>query len=168
MSKAASFLKKELLEMIPPVIFFFISFHILVLFRALMLRGYDVQISAAAGATVAALVIGKVVLIADAIPIINRFPDKPLIYNVAWKTVIYVVAALIVHYLEHLVPIWWKSKILVEANRTLLGEIVWPHFWAIQLWLVVLFFMYTTMRELTRTIGEHEVRRMFFGPLKNR
>ena len=24
-----------------------------------------------------------------ALPLINRFPNKPLIYNIAWKTVIY-------------------------------------------------------------------------------
>jgi hypothetical protein len=48
----------------------------------------------------------------------------------------------------------------------LLGEIVWPHFWAIQLWLVVLLFMYCAMRELIRAIGPSEVTRMFFGPAR--
>src|SRR5215510_15692454 len=32
-------------------------------------------------------------------PFINRFPDKPLMYNVAWKTVIYVAGAILIHYL---------------------------------------------------------------------
>jgi hypothetical protein len=63
---------------------------------------------AAAGATVGALLVAKVVLIADNLPVINRFPEKPLLYNVAWKTTIYVLAALVVHYLEHLVPVWWR------------------------------------------------------------
>ena len=60
-----------------------------------------------AAATVGALLIAKVVLIADKLPIINRFPEKPLIYNVVWKTVIYIGASLLLHYLEHLVPTWW-------------------------------------------------------------
>ncbi len=95
---------------------------------------------------------------------INRFPQQPLIYNVAWKTAIYVFAALLVHYLEHLVPVWWRVGSLTAANRQLLAEIVWPHFWAIQLWLVVLLLVYCAARELIRAIGPHEVRRMFFGP----
>ena len=119
--------------------------------------------STVAGATVAALVVGKVVLIADALPFVNRFPAKPLMYNVAWKTLIYIVAALVVHYLEHLIPVWWRMRDLAEANRQLGQEIVWPHFWAIQLWLLVLFFVYCAIRELVRAVGPREVRRMFFG-----
>jgi hypothetical protein len=46
----------------------------------------------------------------------------------------------------------------------LLKEIVWPHFWAIQILLVVLILMYVTMREVIREIGKDKVRQMFFGP----
>src|SRR5262245_16148577 len=154
----------EELEQIAPTIFFLISFHIVVLDRKLMLRQYGLPLSSIASATVAALLVAKVVLITDAFPFVNRFPDKLLMYNVVWKTVIYVSAALVVHYLEHLVPIWWHTGDLVAANRQLADEIVWPYFWAIQLWLVVLLFVYCTMRELVRAIGREKVVDMFFGP----
>ena len=159
-----AWLVREFREVIPPAIFFLVGFHMLALTRSLMLREYRVHAAATAGATVGALLVAKVVLIADSLPVINRFPERPLAYNVAWKTTIYVLAALVVHYLEHLVPLWWRLGNLGTANDRLLGEIVWPHFWAVQLWLVVLLFMYCAMRELIRAIGPHEVRRMFFGP----
>jgi hypothetical protein len=162
-SKLVERIVEEVREVLPPTIFFFVAFHILAFYRALMLRQYGVELFSIAGATVAALVVGKVVLLADLLPFVNRFPEKPLIYNVAWKTMIYVLAALVVHYLEHLVPLWWRAGDVGAANRQLLNEIVWPHFWAIQLWLLVLLFMYCTMRELIRAIGPHEVKRMFFG-----
>jgi hypothetical protein len=155
---------REFREVLPPAIFFLIGFHMLALTRSLMLREYGVHAAAAANATVGALLVAKVVLIADALPVVNRFPERPLIYNVVWKTTIYVLAALVVHYLEHLVPLWWRLGDLGTANHRLLEEIVWPHFWAIQLWLVVLLFLYCAMRELIRAIGPHEVKRMFFGP----
>ena len=155
--------KEELLELLPPTIFFFVAFHIIVVSRALMLREYGVKVSAVAGATIGALLVGKVVLLADKLPAVNRFPDKPLIYNVAWKTLIYVLGALVVHYLEHLVPVWWRMGNLATANRHLLDEVVWPHFWAVQLWLVILLFVYCALRELIRAIGAREVRAMFFG-----
>ena len=158
-----TWLVREFREVIPPAIFFLIGFHMLALTRSLMLREYGVHAAAAAGATVGALLVAKVVLIADSLPVINRFPERPLVYNVAWKTTIYVLAALVVHYLEHLVPLWWRLGDLGAANHRLLGEIVWPHFWVVQLWLVVLLFMYCAMRELIRAIGPREVRRMFFG-----
>jgi len=156
---------EEVREVIPPTIFFLISFHILTLFRALMLRQHGIEMSAVAGATVGALVVAKVVLLADLLPFVNRFPEKPLIYNVVWKTAIYVLAALVVHYLEHLVPLWWRAGDFAAANRQLWDEIVWPHFWAIQLWLLVLLFLYCSLRELVRALGADVVRRMFFGPI---
>ena len=51
------------------------------------------------------------------------------------------------------------------ANEKLVAEIVWPHFWAIQILLAVLIVMYCTMREFIRVIGAEKVRRMFLGPL---
>ena len=163
MSKVWAKVKHELHEVIPPTIFFFVSFHIIALERALMVREYGLRLSATAGATVAALLVAKVVLIADMLPVINRFPEKPLIYNVVWKTAIYVVASMFVHYLEHLIPVWWRVGGLGAANEQLWREIGWPHFWAIQLLLVVLIFLYCLSRELIHVIGRDRVRKILFG-----
>ena len=114
---------------------------------------------------VGALVLGKAVLIADMLPVINRYPDKPLAYNVAWKTVIYVLAALVIHYLERLVDFWKEAGGFVAGNERLLAEMVWPHFWAIQIILVVLILGYCVMHELARVIGVSTLREMFFGKL---
>ena len=47
----------------------------------------------------------------------------------------------------------------------MLAEIVWPHFWAVQILLLVLILFYNTMRELVRVIGRDKVLEMFFfGP----
>ena len=78
---------------------------------------------------------------------------------------LYVLASLVVHYLEHLLPVWWREGDFVAANQRLLNEVVWPHFWVIQIWVVVLLFVYCAFRELVRAVGPHEVRRMFFGPV---
>ena len=51
---------------------------------------------------VAALILGKSVLLADMLPAINRYPDRPLVYNIGWKTAIYLLMALLIHYLERL------------------------------------------------------------------
>jgi hypothetical protein len=42
-------------------------------------------------------------------------------------------------------------------------ETVWPHFWLIQIWLAVLFFVYCAMRELVRAVGKEKVVEMFFS-----
>ena len=165
MTKLATKLKEEFFELLPPTIFFFVALHIVAFIRVLMLKGTGVAPSSSISIAVAALILGKAVLIADLLPMINRFPHKPLIYNVAWKTLIYLLMATLIHYLERLIDFWRQTGSFVAANRKLLAEIVWPHFWAIQIILFVLIVMYCIMHELVRVIGREKVLRIFFGPL---
>jgi hypothetical protein len=48
------------------------------------------------------------------------------------------------------------------ANSRLLEEINWPRFWSVQIWLLVLIFIYCEFRELIRVVGREEVIDMFF------
>lgn len=92
-------------------------------------------------------------------------PKKPLAYNIAWKTIIYLLMASIIHYLERLIDFSRQAGGLVAGNEKLLAEIVWPHYWAVQIILFLLIMMYCTGRELTRVIGKKKMLRLFFGPL---
>ena len=166
MSKLSAKIKEEIEALLPPTIFFFIALHLVALLRVLMLKGTGIALGTSVSVTVAALILGKAVLIADLLPFINRYPDKPLAYNVAWKTTVYVLVSMLVHYLEHLVDFWREGGGFIAGNQKLLAEIVWPHFWAIQILLVVLILIYCTMRELVRVIGGDKVRQIFFGPLQ--
>ena len=165
MTKLSSKLNEESLALLPSTIFFFVALHIVAFVRVLMLKGTGISPVSTMSIAVAALILGKAVLIADLLPMINRFPNKPLIYNVAWKTLIYLLAATLIHYSERLIDFWRQTGGLVAGNQKLLAEIVWPHFWAIQIILVVLIVMYCTMHELVRVIGREKVLRIFFGPM---
>ncbi len=165
MSKLSAKLKEEFFALLPPTIFFFVALHIVAFVRVLMLKGTGISPLSSISVAVAALILGKAVLIADMLPIINRFPDKPLIYNVAWKTLIYLLMASLLHYLERLVEFCRQAGGFLAGNKKLMAEIVWPHFWAIQVFLFVLIAMYCTMHELVRVIGREKVMRIFFGPM---
>ncbi len=165
MSKLSAKIKEEIKELLPPTIFFFVALHIVSIIRRLMLKGTGIALGTSVTVTLAALILGKAVVIADVLPFINRYPEKPLVYNIAWKTTIYVLVALLVHYLERLIDFWRETGGLIAGNQKLLAEIVWPHFWAIQILLVVLILAYCTIRELARAIGGDKARDMFFGPL---
>ena len=165
MHKALEKLKEEFFAVLPPTIFFFVSLHLVAFIRVLMAKGSQIPIGSTISIAVAALILGKAVLLADMLPGINRYPDKPLVYNVAWKTAIYLLVAAILHYLERLFDFSREAGGVAAGNEKLLAEIVWPHFWAVQIILFMLRVMYCTMRELTRVIGKEKVQRMFFGPL---
>ncbi len=168
MNKIAHTIKHELLEMVPPTIYFFVVLHIVALIRTLMVKGEGLPPATTASIAIAALVLGKSVLLANALPFINRFPERPLIWNVCWKSLIYFFVALFIHYLERLYDFWKEAPGFAAANEKLLAAIVWPHVLAIQILLTVLIVAYCVATELARVIGEKELRIMFFGPLPSR
>jgi hypothetical protein len=165
MSGAVAKIKHEFMKMLPPTIFFFVMLNIVLLVRALMTRGTGLSLPTFATVVVAALILGKAVLLANMLPFINRFPEKPLIWNAAWKTLIYTVVATFIHYLERLHEYWKETHALAAANHQLLAEMNWAHFVAIQILLLVLIFNYCVFAELARVIGEQRLKEMFLGPM---
>ena len=165
MTKLSTKLKEEFLALLPPTIYFFVALHIVAFVRVLMLEKTGIASSTSISIAVAALILGKAVLIADMLPFINRFPHRPLIYNIAWKTVIYLLISAVIHYLERLIDFWRETGGFVAGNQKLLSEIIWPHFWAIQIILFVLIAAYCMVHELVRVIGREKALRIFFGPM---
>lgn len=165
MKKLFEKVKEEFLAMLPPTIFFLITLHLVAVIRVLMLKGTGIALGSHFQVTIAALILGKAVLIADLMPFINLYPHKPLIYNVLWKTALYLLIATLIHYTERLLEFWKAADSFAAATEKMLAEIVWPHFWAVQILLLVLILFYSTIRELVRVIGRHKMLAIFFlGP----
>ena len=164
MRRLATKLRAEFLEILPPTLYFFVMLHLVAVIRMLMDKDTGLHPPASGSITVAAFILGKAVVIADLLPFINHYPEEPLIWNISWKTAIYVCVALVVHYLEHLYDFWKAAPGVVAANQRLFAEIVWPHFWATQILLALLILMYCVMSELVRVLGAAQMTAMFFGP----
>jgi hypothetical protein len=164
MYKILEKLKEEFFAILPPTIFFFVALHIVTFIRVLMAEGSHFVPFSTASIAVASLILGKSVLIADMLPPINRYPNKPLAYNIVWKTVIYLLMATVIHYVERLIDFSRQAGGLVAGNQKLLAEIVWPHYLAVEIILFILILAYCTARELVRVIGKEKMLRLFFGP----
>jgi type VI protein secretion system component VasF len=70
---------------------------------------------------------------------------------------------LLARYLEHIIPFLRQDGGVIAAHRHLMQEIIWEHFLAVQIWLVVLFFFYSVLFELVRVLGKKRVIKLFFG-----
>ena len=165
MHKILDKLKEEFFAILPPTIFFFVALHVVTFIRVLIARGSHFEPLSTMSIAIASLILGKAVLIADMLPPINRYPNEPLAYNIAWKTVIYLLMASLIHYVERLIDFSRQAGGLAAGNAKLLSEIVWPHFWAVQIILFMLIVVYCTARELVRVIGKDKMLRLFFGPM---
>ena len=109
MSNLSQKLKHEVGELIPVLVFFFVTFQLLALTEALMLKQYGISVSAFLTATIMALVVGKVVLIADHFPLVNRFPEQAAQLQRPWKTAIYFAALVAFRYAEHFIHFWRRQ-----------------------------------------------------------
>jgi hypothetical protein len=164
MSKVWRLCKHELLQLIGPTLFFFVAFNVLGFTKHLFLEDYHISFSGFfPTASIGALLVGKAVLLVDEIPLINRLPRTPLIYNVVWKTAIYSLAALAVQFLEELLPRVWHHQSLALAAARIWDEVHWTHFWAVHILLCYFLMIYVSFRELARTFGEPQFFHLFFG-----
>ena len=115
-------------------------------------------------ATTSALIVGKVVLVADKLPFLARLDDEPLVYPILFKTFVYTVLVFVARLLEAF------AHYMVEGNvigggafiRHELGIFSWAHFTAVQLWIFVLFLIYLSASELNELLGDGELYKILF------
>ena len=156
--RAGAFLLRELREMVPPTIFFFVGFNLIVLTTNLLVANYGASFGSFMLVTGGALVVGKAGPVANATRSIRRYDRAPLIRPILFKTVFYWAVVFVARLLEHWIRFW-----LVEHHPlgTFLPYMVatfdWHHFIAIQLWIFVLFLIYETATELNHLFGEGEL-----------
>lgn len=155
-------IRHELREFIPVALFFLVAFQLLALTQTLLLRQEGIRISSFVAAAMGALIVAKVILIADHFTFMNRFPHKPLIHNVLWRTALYLVGSVVVRYAEQLFHSWRHAGGFLAGNRALLMELNWEHLLVIQLWLLLLLFLYCSASELGRRLGARYVFDLYF------
>jgi hypothetical protein len=154
----------ELRGALPPTIFFFIGFNFIILTTNLLVADYAVAVSNFMLATMAALVVGKAVITANAMPFLKLFDRAPLIQPILFKTAIYWIATFIARLGERFVHFS-----VVEGNRPgdfavyLISDFSWQRFSAISLWILVLFLIYVTASEFSQLFGPAEMRRLLFA-----
>ena len=163
MKKTLLFVKKELLEMVPPTIFFFVMFSIILLIRTIQAEEYDIAVSSIAAIAILALIFGKSILIIDALPLFHWFRKKRLIHNVIWRSCLYLMIVLAFQYLEELIPLLPKFDTIALASEHLMEEVKWPNFWTSHIIMVVLLVFYILATELIRVIGRKEFIEIMFS-----
>jgi hypothetical protein len=153
---------KEFKELLPPVVFFAISFNLLVLTIQLILADYLIHLWNFMLATTAALVVGKAVLVADVLPFMRRFDKAPMIHAVVFKTIVYWAVVFVVRFLERLVEYGFGGGTLSGIPEYVTAHFTWHRFAAIQIWIFVLFLIYTSVTELNARLGKGELVKIFF------
>ncbi|HET7881089.1 MAG TPA: hypothetical protein VFL55_09395 [Acetobacteraceae bacterium] len=154
---------EEFRKVLPPTIFFAIGFNLIVLTQRILLSDYLLQFAGFMVATTTALVVGKAVLVADMTPLLRRFDNARLIWTILSKTVFYWACVFIARLLEGYVHFIIDEGRLVGFFPFVLEHFSWHRFLFIQIWIFVLFLLYTTGAELNQALGKGELRRILFA-----
>jgi len=162
-SGAVRFVIKEFREALPAIAFFFVAFNLIELTTQLILADYFQRLSNYMIATTTALVVGKAVLVADALPAIRRFNAAPMIRTVLFKTAFYWGVVFIARLLEGVIEFWIDTGSVTAAVDRIATSFSWHRFAAIQVWIFVLFLVYTFVAELNARLGEGVLRRIVFS-----
>ena len=147
---------------VPPTIFFFVGFNLILWTKQLILEEHGIDYTGFFTATVAALLVGKAVLVTDNLPFMRSFDSGPMIRPILFKSAIYWVCVLIVRLAERLVHFIAASGAIADFPGYLVGQLSWSRFLSIQIWLMVLFLVYVTTHELNMLFGDGELYRLFF------
>jgi hypothetical protein len=110
----------------------------------------------------AALVVGKAVLLANKLPFLRRFDTAPLFRPILFKTVVYTLVVLVIRFLERLIEYLFSGGSFAGLPDHVATHFTWHRFVAIQLWIFVLFLIYTGLTELNARLGHGELASIVF------
>jgi hypothetical protein len=148
-------------HVLPPTIFFMIGFNLILFTRWMTLQEHGIPFTNFFTATLAALLVGKTVLVVDNLPFMRRFDGAPLIQPILFKSAVYWVFVFVFRIAEGLFHFMYEGGALGDFPSFLVTQFSWPRFLAIQIWLMVLFLVYVTAHELNTLFGDGEVPRRF-------
>ena len=147
---------------LPPTIFFLVGFNLILWTKRLILEEHGIEFNGFFTAMVAALLVGKAVLITDNLPFMHRFDGAPMIQPILFKSAIYWLCVLIVRLAERLIHFFPGGGSIADFPAHLVEDFSWARFLSIQIWLMVLFLVYVTIHELNVLFGDGELYRLFF------
>jgi hypothetical protein len=161
-SRLLGFVIRQLHEVVPPTLFFAIGFNLIVLTTQLILADYLIHFANFMLVTMSALIVGKAVLVANALPFFRRFDTAPIVQPVLFKTLIYCVVVFLVRFLERLVKYCLAGGTLSGIPEYVANHFSWNRFAAIQIWVFVLFLIYSIGSELNSLFGNGELVKILF------
>jgi hypothetical protein len=157
-----AFIGKQLGEVVPPTLFFAVGFNVIVFTTQLILADYLIHFGNFMLVTFSALIVGKAVLVANALPFFRRFDTAPIIQPILFKTLIYCLVVLIVRFIEKLVKYLLAGGTFDGISDYVENHFSWNRFIAIQIWVFILFLIYTIAVELNFLFGSGELAKILF------
>jgi hypothetical protein len=162
MAGAGRFLHKELVAIWPVFLFFLVGFLLLITLIKLVLENYSIEVLAVSNAVVGALFAAKAALVLDETPLARELAHYRKIFAIALKTLFYGIATLTLGLLERFLEALHRVHGFVGAFDYVTNHGSYYRLLAWALGISMIFALYFSFVEISRRMGEGELRKLFF------
>jgi len=162
LSNVSAKLRHELTRYAAVSAYLYVCFGAIILYKAAVLRVHDIDFPILGLAIVKALILGKFILIGQALRIGERHRDKPLIYSIAYKVIGFAALLCALSVIEDVIVAKIHGRSVAEALARVSGT-TWPEILASCLLLCLVLVPYFGLGAIDDALGEKRLRRMFFG-----
>jgi hypothetical protein len=158
-------LKERVLDSIKTFIqmflYLWLVFGLLAIHQSIILSQYQIDYRSHGLAFLNALVFAKVMLVAEDLHLGDRFDDKPLIYPVLFKSLLFAIALICFHIVEHTLIGMWHGQSVAESLSEI-GANKLRGILSFSMIATVALIPFFILREISRTIGKDKFWSLFF------
>ena len=142
-------------------VYLWLCFGLFAMYKSLILAEQEIDYTVYGVAFVKALVLGKVILIAEGLNVADKHKDKPLIYPTLYKSIVFFLILVVFSIVEHVVRGFFKHLTIAESLSEL-GAGSLPAILAGGLVMFVTLVPFFAFREIGRVLGENKLYHLFF------
>jgi hypothetical protein len=154
--------KKELKQILYIALTFFILFVLFQLIKKALLAEYNIKYTAFGVALVGSLIIGKVVLLVDLLPLTKRLDYLPKVWGVFYRSFIYLAGYILLTLIEHSIKGLIKGDGFIEACKGAFHHLGERGFVASVIGLYIVFLFFNTFWILRNHYGPKELFNIYF------
>jgi len=151
----------EAKRLVAMFLYLWVLFGLFVLHESIVLAKHDINYSAYGFAFINAWLLAKVMLVAEDLHLARRFQDKPLIYPIVYRSMVFAVVFIGFDIVEHVLLGLWRGKTIVESFPAIGGGTL-TGILSVAAIISVALMPFFAFRELGRVIGEGELRALLF------
>ncbi|MGL5017211.1 MAG: hypothetical protein ACRDBP_03690 [Luteolibacter sp.] len=160
-------LKHELKAVILVTLFFAAWLGIFMGLKILILDDYQIRFGSVSAVLIGALVLAKVVLIMEHVPLGRWVRSRPALVDVILRTLLYAFGTFIVMLLEKAFESRHEQGGFVSALMNVFQHRDMPHIWANTICVTGALLFYNLLSALNHHLGTGGLARVFLSPTKN-
>jgi hypothetical protein len=105
----------EIRQLVFMFLYLFVWFGLFTIHESIVLGQHHISYAPYGFAAVNALILAKVMLVAEDLHLGHRFEDRPLIYPVLFKSLLFAIVFICFHVVEHVIVGLWYGKAILQS-----------------------------------------------------